>query len=408
MGFRDFLFLALQAMVRNKTRAVLTMLGIIIGVGSVVAMIGIGEGSRQASLAIVQSMGSNTLIIFNGGSSTNSRMGPLGQGSLEVLREEDSGLIERELKASSVVASTPQVRTSAAVIFQNSNYMTSIQGTGPQFDRIQGWQLGEGRLFTERDIRTQAKVCLLGTTVVTNLFPGRGDPVGQTIRIGKLPFEVIGVLASKGAGMMGDQDDVVMAPYTTVMRKIMGRDRIQNILVSAQEGKADLAEAEIKALLRQRMRLGAKDEDSFTIRKQDDLVKMMNQQADVMTMFLAMSAGISLIVGGIGISNIMLVSVQERTREIGIRRAVGAPRRSVLLQFLMEAVVLALIGGLLGILLAAAALAVLRDFSSIPATVAPWAVGLGIGFSALVGISAGILPALKAAALDVIESLRYE
>ncbi|HWQ08652.1 MAG TPA: ABC transporter permease, partial [Holophaga sp.] len=316
--------------------------------------------------------------------------------------------IERELKASSVVASTPQVRTSAAVIFQSSNYVTSIQGTGPQFDRIQGWQLGQGRLFTERDIRTQAKVCLLGTTVVTNLFPGRGDPVGQTIRIGKLPFEVIGVLASKGAGMMGDQDDVVMAPYTTVMRKIMGRDRIQNILVSAQEGKADLAESEIKALLRQRMRLGAKDEDSFTIRKQDDLVKMMNQQADVMTMFLAMSAGISLIVGGIGISNIMLVSVQERTREIGIRRAVGAPRRSVLLQFLMEAMVLALIGGLLGILLAAAALAVLRDFSSIPATVAPWAVGLGIGFSALVGISAGILPALKAAALDVIESLRYE
>jgi len=409
VGIRDFLLLALQAMVRNKTRAMLTMLGIIIGVGSVVAMIGIGEGSRRASLAIVQSMGSNTLIIFNGGSGgANSRMGPMGLGSVEVLKEEDSALIERELGASSVVASTPQVRTSAAVVYKANNYLTSIQGTGPRFDRIQGWELGEGRLFSERDIRSQAKVCLLGTTVVSSLFPEGGDPVGKVLRIGKLPFEVVGVLASKGAGMMGDQDDVVMAPYTTVMRKIMGRDRIQNILVSAQEGKADLAEAEIKALLRQRMRLTAKDEDPFTIRKQDDLVKMMNQQADVMTMFLAMAAGISLIVGGIGISNIMLVSVQERTREIGIRRAVGARRRNVLLQFLAEAVALALAGGLLGIVLAAIALAVLKDFSSIPAAVAPWSVGLGIGFSAVVGVTAGILPAVKAASLDVIESLRYE
>ena len=396
-------------MARNKTRALLTMLGIVIGVGSVVAMIGIGEGSRRASLAIVQSMGSNTLVIFNGGSGgANSRMGPMGLGSVEVLKEEDSGLIERELKGSSIVAATPQVRTSAAVVFQGSNYLTSIQGAGPRFDQIQGWRLNEGRPFTERDVRTQAKVCLLGSTVIASLFPGGGDPVGQTIRIGKLPFEVVGVLASKGAGMMGDQDDVVMAPYTTVMRKLMGRDRIQNILVSAQEGKADLAEAEIRALLRQRMRLSAKDEDPFTIRKQDDLVKMMNQQADVMTMFLALSAGISLVVGGIGISNIMLVSVQERTREIGIRRAVGAPRRSVLLQFLAEAVVLAVAGGLLGIALAAAALAVLRDFSSVPAAVAPWAAGLGLGFSALVGLAAGLLPALRAASLDVIESLRYE
>ncbi len=396
-------------MARNKTRALLTMLGIIIGVGSVIAMIGIGEGSRQASLAIVQSMGSNTLIVFNGGSSGgNSRMGPMGLGSVEVLKEDDAAMIARDLGESSVIAATPQVRTSSAVVFQNANYLTSIQGTGAQFDQIQGWELSGGRLFTERDIRGQAKVCLLGTTVVSSLFPAGGDPIGQTIRIGKLPFEVIGVLASKGAGMMGDQDDVVMAPYTTVMRKIMGRDRIQNLLVSAQEGKADLAEAEITALLRQRMRLTAKDENAFTIRKQDDLVKMMNQQADVMTMFLAMAAGISLLVGGIGISNIMLVSVQERTREIGVRRALGARRRNVLLQFLTEAIVLALVGGLLGIGLAAGSLALLQHFAALPTTLAPWAVGLGLGFSAIVGVSAGILPAIKAAGLDVIDSLRYE
>jgi len=399
--------MALQAMLRNKTRAALTMLGIIIGVGSVVAMIGIGEGSRRASLTLVQSLGSNTLVIFNGGGG-NSRMGPMGLGSLAVLKEEDAALLERELGDTCLVAAVPQVRTSSAVVRQASNYVTSIQGTGASFDRIQGWELLDGRLFTERDIRSQAKVCLLGSTVVAALFPGGGNPVGETLRIGKVPFQVIGVLASKGAGMMGDQDDVVMAPYTTVMRRLMGSDRIQNLLVSAQEGRADLAEAGITVVLRQRLRLSAQEECPFTIRKQDDLVKTMNQQADVMTTFLALAAGISLVVGGIGISNIMLVSVQERTREIGVRRALGALRRDVLLQFLLEAVALALVGGFTGIVLAAGGLALLRDLSSIPATLEPWAVALGVGFSALVGVSAGFLPALKAASLDVIESLRYE
>lgn len=409
MGIRELVLLALRAMMRNKTRMVLTMLGIIIGVGSVVAMIGIGEGSRQASLAIVQSLGSNTLIIFNGGSGGgNSRMGPMGLDSVEVLKEEDSAAIERELCDSSVVAATPQVRTSCAVIYQNNNYLTSIQGTGERFDQIQGWELRNGRLFTGHDLRSQAKVCLLGTTVVANLFPGGGDPIGQTLRIGKVPFEVIGVLESKGAGMMGDQDDVVVAPYTTVMHKLLGRDRIQNILVSAQAGKAELAETEIKALLRQRLRLTGEEEDSFSIRKQEDLVKMMNQQADVMTLFLALAAGISLIVGGIGISNIMLVSVQERTREIGIRQVVGATRRSVLLQFLAEAVAMAFAGGLSGILLAGGVLEIISRATSLPAVVPLWAAGLGILFSAAVGLSAGILPALKAAGLNVIDALRYE
>jgi putative ABC transport system permease protein len=257
-------------------------------------------------------------------------------------------------------------------------------------------------------VRGQAKVCLVGATVVTNLFTGGEDPIGQTIRIGKLPFEIIGVLLPKGAGMMGDQDDVIIAPYSTVMHKLMGQDKIQNLLVSARAGRAQEAETEIAALLRQRLRVPAADESPFTIRKQDDLVKMMTQQADVLTMFLALASGISLVVGGIGISNIMLVTVTERTQEIGVRRALGATRRTMLLQFLTEAVLLAVLGGAVGVAAAGAALWVLRAATTTPALMQPWAVALGLGFSAAVGVSAGFLPALKAARLNIIDALRHE
>ncbi len=405
MGILEFLKLALFAITRNKMRAFLTMLGIIVGVGAVIAMIGIGEGSKRASIALIQNMGSNMLTIFPGQGS--NRFGPSAMGSSDILLESDPPLIQQELSASSVVAATAHVQTTRPIIYQNSNYVTQVQGTGPEFLQIRGWDMESGRFFTDAEVRGMAKVCVIGQTVKDNLFPNGEDPVGQTVRVGALPFQVVGILEKKGAGMWGDQDDLIVAPYTTVMRKIMGRDKIQRIMVSAQEGKAELAEAEVTALLRQRMKTPPKDDNPFQIRKQDDIVQMQTQQAGILTALLAVAASISLVVGGIGISNIMLVSVTERTREIGVRRALGATQRNILWQFLVEAVVLSIFGGLLGVAFAMSAIGILQKFQ-VPAVTESWAVLLGLGFSGLVGVVAGFLPALKAARLDVIDALRYE
>jgi putative ABC transport system permease protein len=407
VAYLEFLKLALFAITRNKTRAFLTMLGIIIGVGSVIAMIGIGSGSQKASKAIIESMGTNMIMIFPS-SQGHGGGGPVGLGGVENLTDDDAFAIQRELPGS-VAAATPHMQTSRPLVFGNQNWLCgSVTGVSPDYLTIKSWNLERGRYFNEQEVRSQAKVCVIGKTVQDNLFPGGEDPIGQTIRVGKLPFEIIGVLARKGGGPMGDQDDTLHAPYTTIMRKVMGRDHISRIIASSLADKADLAEAEITALLRQRHRLAQDAENDFTIRKQNDWIEASAEQSKVLTLFLAMAASISLIVGGIGISNIMLVSVTERTREIGIRRALGATQRSVLWQFLTEAVVLALLGGLVGVLLAMLTVWILMTFTSLPAVTEPWAVALGLGFSAVVGVTAGFLPALKAAKLDVIDALRYE
>ncbi|MFN8011025.1 MAG: ABC transporter permease [Holophagaceae bacterium] len=407
MGFLEFIKLALFAITRNKTRAFLTMLGIIIGVGAVIAMIGIGEGSKRASQAIIQSMGTNMIMIFPG-SSSKTGTGPVGLGGMDTLTDEDATAIQHELPET-IAAATPFVRTSKPAVYGNNNWLVGqVAGADPDYLQIKSWNLEKGRYFNDQEVRSQAKVCVIGKTVQENLFPGGEDPIGKTIRIGKLPFEVIGILERKGGGPMGDQDDTVHAPYTTVMRKIMGRDKIQFVIASAaREDLTDQADAEVTALLRQRHKLGPGQDNDFTLRKQNDWLQASAQQSAVITTLLAVAACISLIVGGIGISNIMLVSVTERTREIGVRRALGATQRSVMLQFLVEAVVLSTFGGLIGVGLASGVIWLLKNFQ-VPAVTETWAIVLGLGFSALVGITAGFLPAIKAAKLDVIEALRYE
>jgi putative ABC transport system permease protein len=403
----NILKVAFRALGRNKLRSLLTALGIIIGVACVVATIGIGEGARLQAENQLRSLGTNFLMIFPG--TMTSSGARAGWGTNSKLSEEDVEAIRKEVGSVAYVSST--IRTVAQVIYGNQNWSTSIQGGEVDWPLIRSWNVASGQFFTDADNRAAAKVCVLGQTVATTLF-GDEDPVGKTIRIKNIPFRVLGVLESKGGSLMGqDQDDVVIAPYQTVKKKIMGTTAVGAILASATSNEmVPRAQEEITALLRQRHKINkaAGQDDDFMIRSQTEMLQQAEEQSRTMSALLWSIAGVSLLVGGIGIMNIMLVSVTERTREIGVRMAIGAKGSDIRAQFLVEAVVLAIAGGALGIGVGIAIQKLVARFAGWPVSVEANAISLAFLFSALVGITFGFYPALKASRLDPIEALRYE
>ena len=403
----SILKVAFRAMGRNKMRSLLTTLGIIIGVACVVATIGIGEGARVQAESQLQSLGTNFLMIFPG--TTTSSGARSGWGSNSKLSEQDVDAIRQEVLSVSYVSAS--IRTVAQVVYGNQNWSTSIQGGEVDWTAIRSWNVAEGQFFTDADNRAAAKVCVLGRTVATTLF-GDEDPVGKMIRIKNIPFRVVGVLEPKGGSMMGqDQDDTVIAPYQTVRKKIMGTTAVGMIMTAvATPELVSQAQDEISALLRQRHKINkaAGQEDDFMIRSQTEMLQQAEQQAKTMAILLWSIAGVSLLVGGIGIMNIMLVSVTERTREIGVRMAIGAKGADIRAQFLVEAVVLAIAGGILGIGLGVGIQQAVAKFAGWPVLVSTSSVSLAFLFSALIGVTFGFYPALKASRLDPIEALRYE
>jgi putative ABC transport system permease protein len=400
--------IALRALMVNKMRSSLTMLGIIIGVGAVIAMIAVGSGAKKRIAEQIASMGSNLLIVLSGSSTSGGLR--FGSGTVPTLTADDAKAIQAEIPAVKYVA--PNLGGVAQVVFGNQNWSTVINGTTPEVLEIREWPLSSGRPFTQQDIEGATKVCLLGKTVVDNLFGGV-DPVGQIVRIKKVPFIVIGVLAPKGQSTYGqDQDDTIIVPLTTAQKRLFGMQfpgMVRTIAVQAREPEVmKQVEDQINDLLRQRHHLQANQDNDFTVRNLTEVMSTAEQSANVMSLLLGAIASISLIVGGIGIMNIMLVSVTERTREIGIRIAVGAKGRDILLQFLIESLVLSLIGGTLGIGIGIVGTLILSTFTQWPTLFSMQAILLAFLFSGSVGVFFGFYPARKASLLNPIEALRYE
>jgi putative ABC transport system permease protein len=402
--------IALRALRVNRLRSALTMLGIIIGVAAVIAMVAVGTGATARIEDQIQSIGSNIIIVLSGSLTTGGMR--LGSGASVTLTEDDAKAIAAECPAVSAVA--PTVRGGAQVMFGNNNWATSIQGTTPDYLTIRDLSVSSGRPFTTQDVDAAARVALLGPTVAQNLF-GDGEAVNQVVRIKNVPFTVVGVLAPKGQSPTGqDQDDVVLVPISTAKREVTGASRanarsVNQIMVQAAgPGLIDEAQTEISALLRQRHRVQPGQDDDFTVRNLAEVFAAQESSAQVMSLLLGAIASVSLIVGGIGIMNIMLVSVTERTREIGLRLAVGGKTRDIMSQFLVEAVTLSVLGGIVGILLGVGASTLISYFAQWSTLISPTAILLAFVFSALVGVSFGYYPARKAAFLDPIEALRYE
>jgi putative ABC transport system permease protein len=405
MDFMNTLKLALRALNRNKMRSALTMLGIIIGVGAVIAVVSIGQGAQYLVQQSIQAMGTNAVFISAG----SNKAGGVrqGYGGVKTLTVDDMKAIL--LQVPLIKQAAPSVTSRQQIVYQNQNWNTQVQGTTPNYFDIRNWPVQAGSAFSDDEVDMGSNVCVIGTTVENILF-GDEDPIGKTMRIGNLPFRVDGVLEHKGQSSGGqDQDDVIFAPYTTVQRKISGITWLQSINASAVSQEASLAAVQpITLLLRERHRTHSADDDDFLIRTQSDIADLADQTSGVMTLLLGGIASVSLVVGGIGIMNIMLVSVTERTREIGVRMAVGATETDVQRQFLVEAVTLSMIGGLIGIIFGLIGSAVISNFLGWPTLVSVKAIAAAAFFSGAVGIFFGYYPAKKAAQLDPIEALRYE
>lgn len=407
MNISNLFKIAFRAIAANKLRSFLTMLGIIIGVASVIAMMAIGQGSKKSIQANIAEMGSNMIMIRPG-----QDKGPGGAqqdaSDMQTLKLKDYETLKEQSKYLSAIS--PSVNASGQFINGNNNTPSTIYGISPDYMEIRQLKIEDGEMFTDEDIKTSAKVCVIGKTVADNLFTNGEDPVGKVIRYNKIPFRIVGVLKAKGYNSFGmDQDDMVLAPYTTVMKRILSVTYLQGINASAiTEDMTDLAIDDITNILRESHKLKGSDEDNFSIRSQQEMAEMMNSTSDTMTVLLLVVACISLIVGGIGIMNIMYVSVTERTKEIGLRMSVGARGIDILNQFLIESVLLSVTGGIIGVICGIGAAVGINVFAHWPIQIQPWSVLLSFAVCSATGIFFGWYPAKKAASLDPIEAIRYE
>jgi putative ABC transport system permease protein len=406
MKLGNLLKVAMNALKRNKMRSFLTMLGIIIGVASVITMLAIGQGSKKSIEDQISSMGSNMLFVMPG----NMRMGGVQQGSSSSQRLTTADVNAIKTECDAVIAVSPEVRSSGQAVYGSSNWPTTIYGGNEEYLEIKSWSIVSGRNITDSEAKGSAKVCLIGRTVADELFGEGIDPTGETVRFKNIPFKIIGVLEEKGQNSFGqDQDDVLIAPYTTVQKRILAQTHIQSIQMSARSAEeSSLAQEQVVEALRQTHKLRENENNDFEIRSQEELATTMTSVTDILTILLGAIAGISLLVGGIGIMNIMYVSVTERTREIGLRMSLGGRGTDILMQFLIESILLSVFGGLIGILLGLLASRIVEALTSWPITVMMGSVILSFVVCTVIGVFFGWYPARKASDLDPIDALRYE